>query len=107
MQALPLLVVELPTPDGHEDAWNKWYQDVHMPDLLATVDGAVRSIRYQVTHGDDTYRYVVAHQFASVEHLHRYADSPLIADRSSEYGRLWGIPTNWRRRVLTPIVEIP
>lgn len=102
----PLLVVELPVPSGHEEEWNRWYHQEHMPDVLRSVHGVVRSCRYQVVAGDDAYRYVVHHEFDSVENLVRYHGSTQVQDRWRAYERRWGMPAEYRRRALAPLYGV-
>ena len=106
MNHLPLLVVELPVPVDLEDAWNKWYHDEHIPDVLRTVDGAVRSSRYRLRDGDDTYVYLVLHEFESIEKLLAYQNSVIVAGRWDDYAARWGMPPHFRRRAYEPIFEL-
>jgi Domain of unknown function (DUF4286) len=103
MDARPILVVELPVPKGREDEWNTWYHDVHIPDVLANVDGAVTSRRYRLLDGDETYIYLVIHEFESEEQLARYYASTAVSDRWVDYDAQWGMPGHYRRRAFTPI----
>ena len=99
----PLLVVELPTPLGREDEWNRWYHDVHIPDVLAMGVGVVESKRYRLMSGDDDVRYLVVHEFESDEALSSYVESPILEERWKEYRELWGHDKAVRRRAFTLI----
>ena len=105
MTARPILVVELPVPAGREDEWNAWYHDVHIPDVLANVPGARHSTRYRLVAGDDDVRYLVVHEFDSLTTLQSYFDSPVLAERWSDYARLWGSRAAVRRRAFEPIFD--
>jgi antibiotic biosynthesis monooxygenase (ABM) superfamily enzyme len=107
MSQLPILIIELPVPAGLETEWNDWYDNVHVPDFLATVDGAVRTTRYQLVGdpGPDELRYLVVHEFDSVDNMTAFKDSPVMNGRLNEYTDLWGIPTHYRRRGFEPIFE--
>ncbi len=106
MEPLPLLVVELPVPSGREEDWNRWYHEVHIPDVLRSVDGAVRSRRYRLVAGDDTFRYLVHHEFESVEKLRHYHDSTQVNERWQDYEQQWGLPARYRRRSFEPIFAL-
>jgi antibiotic biosynthesis monooxygenase (ABM) superfamily enzyme len=99
----PVLLIELPVPPGREAEWNEWYEGEHIPDFLATVDGAVRSTRYRII-GDsaDGISYLVVHEFASTETLSAFHDSPVMNDRLGNYTERWGMPPIWRRRGFAP-----
>ena len=106
MNARPILVVELPVPPGREDEWNRWYHEVHIPDVLANVPGALQSVRYRLAAGDDDVAYLVIHEFESEEALRTYVDAPVLARRWDEYERLWGTRRAVRRRAFVPIFEL-
>ena len=105
MDALPLLVVELPVPAAGDAEWTRWYHDEHIPDVLRSVDGVVRSRRYRLVGGQDEYRYLVTHEFSSVDKLRTYQDSAQVDNRWVDYERLWGLPASFRRRGFEPIFE--
>lgn len=105
MEALPLLVVELPVPVAGDAEWSRWYHEEHIPDVLRSVDGVVRSRRYRLIGGQDEFRYLVTHEFASTEQLRVYQDSAQVGDRWGEYERLWGRPAHYRRRSFEPVYE--
>ena len=67
----PIVVVELPVLKDREDEWNAWYHDVHIPGMLANVNGAVTSCRYRLLDGNEEYRYLVVHEFETEEQLTR------------------------------------
>lgn len=50
MRAL-LVVYTEPTTPGHEDAYNRWYTEEHLPDVLA-VPGYVRATRFRAVPGE-------------------------------------------------------
>jgi hypothetical protein len=106
LTALPILVVELPVPAGREAEWNSWYHDEHIPELLGLGCGAVRSVRYRHVSGEGSFRYLVVHEFASVEKLEAYRASPIIAARWEAYKHRWGIPVDPRVRAFEPIFEM-
>lgn len=105
MHARPILIVELPVPAGREDEWNRWYHDVHIPDLLSSGVGAVNSVRYRLAGGDADVTYLVIHEFESGESLERYFASTTVAGRWDEYKRMWGTGQAVRRRAFLPIYE--
>jgi hypothetical protein len=104
VEPAPILIVELPVPDGRETEWNAWYEGEHIPDFLATVQGARRSTRYRVLgQPDDGIRYLVVHEFATLDALRAFADSALLHGRLDEYTRRWGQPAVYRRRAFEPV----
>jgi len=76
-----------------------------MPELLSLGCGAVRSTRYRLVSGDDSFGYLVIHEFASLAMLQAYRDSPTIASRWQAYAQRWGRPAVARTRVFEPIFQ--
>jgi len=103
VDVLPLLVVELGVPAAGEEAWNRWYHEEHIPDVLRSVDGVIRSRRYRLVAGQDQYKYLVHHEFESVEKLRAYHGSTQVEGRWGDYERQWGLPALWQRRAFEPI----
>lgn len=100
----PILVIELPVPDGHEAEWNAWYEGEHIPDFLASVADAVRTTRYRLLGPpEDGISYLVVHEFVSLDALRAFAGSDLLRGRLGDYTRRWGEPAVYRRRAFEPV----
>jgi hypothetical protein len=57
-----LLAMNGPTAgEGDEAAYNKWYDEVHVPDLL-TVPNLLSAQRYKVVQSNTPYPYVAAYE---------------------------------------------
>ena len=60
-----LVAMNGPTPgEGHEDIYNQWYNDVHVPDLLK-VPGINAAKRYRVVGGNISLPYVALYEIES------------------------------------------
>ena len=100
----PILIIELPVPDGREAEWNAWYEGEHIPNFLATVEGALRSTRYRLLGlPEDGISYLVVHEFVSLDALRAFADSKLLRGRLGDYTQRWGEPAVYRRRAFEPV----
>lgn len=55
-------VVETDVVDAYEDAFNRWYDEEHLP-MLAAVSGTVRAVRYRDARGSP--RYYACYDLAS------------------------------------------
>ena len=56
------LIVALNGPkDGQEETYNSWYNEVHVPDLLA-VPGVVKARRYKTLHSNTKWPYVATYE---------------------------------------------
>jgi hypothetical protein len=57
-----LLALNGPTPDGDEEAYNRWYDEVHVPDL-ESLDGVNSARRFKVIQGNGTpHPYLAAYE---------------------------------------------
>ena len=59
--ATAVLVVEMKVPKDVEVAFNRFYDEVHIPDVLA-FPGAVSFRRYRAFMGEDHYESLVRHR---------------------------------------------
>jgi hypothetical protein len=106
VEARPLLILELPVPTARTELeWNRWYNDVHIPDMLKTVPGVLHGTRYRLVCGDSDVRYLAIYEFESTVALRSYLDSPLIEARWQAYADEWGTDRPLRRRGFEPIFE--
>ena len=100
----PILVVELPVPDGREAEWNAWYEGEHIPDFLTAVEGVLRSTRYRLLgRPEDGISYLVVHEFVSLDALRAFLDSKLLGGRLDDYAQRWGEPAVHRLRAFEPV----
>lgn len=59
--ATVLFVVKATIPRSRERAFNKWYDDTHVPDVLQ-FPGVVSARRYRALEGEDTYQYMAVYE---------------------------------------------
>ena len=81
--ATAVLVVEMKVPKDVEVAFNRFYDEVHIPDVLA-FPGAVSFRRYRAFMGEDHYDLLSAIEFKDQATLQRFLDSDYrkkIADK--------------------------
>ncbi len=56
------LVLALNGPsEGQDEAYNRWYDEVHLPELLA-VPGIVKATRYKIVQSNQPWPYVAAYE---------------------------------------------
>ena len=66
--AVGLFVVRATITAEREDAFNRWYDEEHLPQVLR-YNGAVSGRRYRKLTGEDRYAYMAVYDFASEEVL--------------------------------------
>ncbi len=64
-----LLVVRATIDPAHEEEFNRWYNEEHVPDALRLA-GCVGAARYRVLGGDDSHQYVAVYAFEDEASLH-------------------------------------
>ena len=89
--AITIFVVRATITKDKEAAFNKWYNEEHVPQLLR-YNGAVSARRYRKILGDEKYEYMAVYEFASEAVFERFQQSEhmktLIKDYNAAYGEV-------------------
>jgi hypothetical protein len=97
--AVTLFMVRATITKDKEAAFNKWYNDEHVPQVLQ-FNGAVSGRRYKRIMGDDKYEYMAVYEFASEEVFKRFQQSDHLKALRAEYDKYFGevserVGTGW------------
>lgn len=84
-----LFVVRATITADQEEAFNRWYNTEHCPQLLR-YRGAVSARRYKTILGEDTYQYMALYEFESEATFEAFQRSDHLAELISEYDRNFG-----------------
>jgi hypothetical protein len=87
--AVGLFVVRATIAKGQEEAFNRWYNEEHLPQVLR-YNGAVSGRRYRRIAGDDRYDYMAVYEFASEAVLQRFLASDDLKALRAEYDQHFG-----------------
>ena len=87
--AVALFMVRATIAPEREDAFNRWYDNEHCPQLLR-YRGAVSARRYKSILGDGKYQYMALYEFESQETLERFLESDHFAGLIEEYDLNFG-----------------
>jgi len=60
--ATVLFVVKATVPKDQEEAFNRWYNEEHIP-LVLQYKGAVSARRYKAILGEEKYQYMAVYEF--------------------------------------------
>lgn len=82
--AIVLLTVRATITADQEDAFNRWYENEHCPQLLR-YKGAVSARRYRKILGEDSYQYMAMYEFESEATFEAFQKSDHFADLIHEY----------------------
>lgn len=84
-----LFVVRATILKDKEAAFNKWYDEEHLPQVLR-YNGAVSGRRYKKVVGDDKYEYMAVYEFASEAVFQAFLKSEALKDLKAEYDKHFG-----------------
>jgi antibiotic biosynthesis monooxygenase (ABM) superfamily enzyme len=84
-----LFVVRATITKDKEAAFNKWYNEEHVPQVLQ-YNGAVSGRRYKRIMGDDKYEYMAVYEFASEEVFRKFQQSDHLKALRTEYDKHFG-----------------
>jgi antibiotic biosynthesis monooxygenase (ABM) superfamily enzyme len=89
LMAVVLFVVRATITKDKEAAFNTWYNQEHVPQVLQ-YNGAVSGRRYKRVMGDDKYEYMAVYEFASEEVFSRFQQSDHLKALRAEYDKHFG-----------------
>ncbi len=87
--AIGLFVVRATITKDKEEAFNTWYNDEHVPQVLR-YDGALSAKRFKKLMGDDKYQYMAVYEFSSESVLQAFLKSQALNDLRREYDKHFG-----------------
>ncbi len=85
-----LFIVMAKVPPEKEDAYNRWYNEDHMPKALERFPGVISGRRYKITDGGDGYNYLAIYEYESFEKLMETAKSDSLKKLIQEYNDAFG-----------------
>jgi antibiotic biosynthesis monooxygenase (ABM) superfamily enzyme len=87
--AVTIFVVRASIAKDKEAAFNTWYNEEHVPQVLQ-YNGAVSARRYRQILGDDELEYMAVYEFASEEVFRRFMASDHLKTLITEYDTHFG-----------------
>ncbi len=102
MENKALFIVKANVKPEQEDAFNRWYDEDHMPKALNRFPGVISGRRYKIMDGGDGYNYMAIYEFESQEKLDETMKSTALQGLIQEFDAAFGEVN--RKRVLA--VEI-
>ncbi len=87
-----LFIVMASCPPEKEEAFNRWYNEEHVPKVLERVPGVLSGRRYKIIEGEDKYRFMAMYEFENYEELEKgmKQDTPIIKQLIREYDEAFG-----------------
>jgi antibiotic biosynthesis monooxygenase (ABM) superfamily enzyme len=87
--AVTIFVVRATITKDKEAAFNKWYNNEHVPQVLQ-FNGAVSGRRYKKILGEDKYEYMAVYEFANEAVFERFQTSDYLKELIAEYNANFG-----------------
>jgi antibiotic biosynthesis monooxygenase (ABM) superfamily enzyme len=81
-----------------EAAFNRWYDEDHMPKALNRFPGVISGRRYKIVDGGDGYNYMALYEFESQEKLNETMKSDALKGLIQEFNAAFG--EGGRKRML-------
>lgn len=98
MQKKGLFIVMAKVKPEDEEAFNRWYNEDHLPKALERFPGVLSGRRYQILEGEDEYRFLALYEFESYEVMQVAVNSDVINQLIREYNEAFG--EGGRKRLL-------
>ena len=87
--AVALFTVRATITKDQEAAFNKWYNEVHVPQVLQ-YNGCVSARRYKKLFGPDKYDYMAVYEFASEKVFEEFQKSGHLKELKADYDKHFG-----------------
>ena len=87
--AVVLFVVRASITPEREEAFNRWYNEEHCPQLLQ-FRGAVSARRYKAIMGETEYQYMAVYEFESEATYQRFLESEHLEELKRDYDAHFG-----------------
>jgi hypothetical protein len=94
--ATVLFVVKATITRDREDAFNRWYNEEHVPQFLR-FPGAVSARRYRAIMGEDRFQYMAVYEVQDEATFRRLMDSEHMKQLRADYDATFG-PVSERAR---------
>ena len=93
-----VLIVMAKAKPEEEEAFNRWYNEEHLPRVLERLPGILSGRRYKILEGEDEYRFLALYEFESYEALQAAMSSDTMKQLVKEYTEAFG--EGGRKRLL-------
>ena len=100
--AVTIFVVRATITKDREAAFNKWYNEEHVPQVLQ-FNGAVSARRYKKILGEDKFQYMAVYEFASEATFKRFQESDHLRTLVKDYNASFGEASDRERSAYVQI----
>ena len=100
--AIALFVVKASITPEQEEAFNRWYNEEHCPQLLQ-FEGAISARRYKAIMGEDDYQYMALYEFESEAAFQRFLEAGHLEQLKQDYDAHFGGVSERRRQAYVQV----
>lgn len=97
-----LFVVKATIATDREEAFNRWYNEEHVPQFLQ-FPGAVSARRYKAIMGEERFQYTAVYELQDEATLRRLMDSQHMKQLRAEYDAHFGAVSERARFAYTQV----
>jgi antibiotic biosynthesis monooxygenase (ABM) superfamily enzyme len=95
-----LLIIMASIAPEKEEAYNRWYNEDHLPKLLERFPGILSGRRYKIVEGEEEHRFMALYEFESYEALEAAMKSEQMKQLVREYDEAFGKGGRRRMRAI-------
>lgn len=85
-----LLIVMASIAAEREEAFNRWYNEDHLPKMLERMPGILSGRRYKIIEGEEKYRFMAIYEFESYEAIEAATKAEQGKQLKREYDEAFG-----------------
>lgn len=87
--AVTVFMVRATITKEQEAAFNKWYDEEHVPQVLR-YNGAISGRRYKRVMGEDKYDYMALYEFKNEQTFKEFQESGHLRELKADYDKHFG-----------------
>lgn len=104
--AQPIFTVFISVDSAVEQDWNNWYDECHVPEVMAASEGIESATRYLLNEGNVPHRYLAVYRFRDASSLDAFMASDALAAMGRAYDAQWGHVSARMRGAYSPILHV-
>ena len=85
-----LLIIMASMAPEKEEAFNRWYNEDHLPKVLERVPGVLSGRRFKIVEGEEKYPFMALYEFERYEALEAAMKTEQIKQLVQEYDEAFG-----------------
>ncbi len=85
-----LLIVMSSIAPEKEEAFNRWYNEDHVPKILERIPGVLSARRYKIMEGGGEYQFIAMYEFESYKALEASTKTKQVKQLVREFDEAFG-----------------